>query len=421
MLILGLVIIVLLFISAMVSGSETAFFSLSPANIDTIKESKYKSDSAILKLMGNQEYLLATILIVNNLVNISIVILSNNLIDSIITFSTAGWEFVTKTVVVTFILLLFGEIMPKIYSAYNPMKFARFISIPVLGFRHLMQPFSWLLVKSGTVVNERIGRKKSAISLGELSDAIEITKDHSEEERQMLSGIVSFGNREVTEIMNLRIDIVSIEIGSNFGEVKEMILKSGFSRIPVYSESIDNIEGILYVKDLTPFINQSDNFEWQSLLRSAYFVPEHKKISDLMEEFQTDKVHIAIVVDEYGSTQGLVSLEDILEEIVGEISDESDKEEERAYIKIDSLNYIFEGKIHISDFEKIVGVEDDTFGDLSGGSETLAGLLLELKNDFLKLGESVKARGIRFTVEAIEGRRIDKVRVRIIDPQNSLR
>lgn len=410
---LGLIIVLLLFISAMVSGSETAFFSLTPANMSSIKESTSRSDRSIVKLLGTQDHLLATILIVNNLVNISIVVLSNNLIDNIATFTSAGWEFVTKTVIVTFILLLFGEIMPKIYSAYNPLKFARFISTPVLGFKHLLKPVSWLLVNSSTFINEKFAREKSSISLGELSNAIEITKDHTEEERQMLSGIVSFGNREVAEIMKLRIDIISIDISADFDQVKERILESGFSRIPVYSDNIDKIEGILYVKDLTPFINQPKDFDWQSMLRSAYFVPEHKKIGDLLDEFQSDKVHIAIVVDEYGSTQGLVSLEDILEEIVGEIIDESDVEEEKSYIKIDSSNYIFEGKVHISDLERILELEPETLGGLSGGSETLAGLLLELKNDFLRLGETVSTKGINFTVEALDGRRIDKVRVRI--------
>lgn len=413
MLVAVLMIILLLFLSAMISGSETAFFSLSPSNVNSIKERKSRSDSAILKLLGTQDYLLATILIANNLINISIVLLSNNLIDELVTFSTPGWEFVIKTVIVTFVLLLFGEITPKIYSAYHPLKFARFISVPLLAAKHLMYPFSWMLIKSSNFVNERLARKRSAISIGELSSAIEITKDHSEEERQMLSGIVTFGDTEVVEIMKLRLDIVALDVTSDFDKVKECILESGFSRIPVYEDNLDNIKGILYVKDMTPFINQPNDFGWQARLRTAYFVPEHKKINDLLEEFQTNKVHIAIVVDEYGATQGLVSLEDIVEEIVGEISDESDVEEETAYRKLDARNYIFQGKIHIADFEKILELKDDALANLSVNSETLAGLMLELKHDFLKIGESVESNGIRFTVESLDGRRIEKVRVYI--------
>lgn len=405
----------LLFISAMVSGSETAFFSLSPADVNKIKEKATASDKAILKLLGMQDYLLGTILIANNLVNIAIVILANYTIDKIAYFDSTAWEFVIKVVVVTFMLLLFGEIIPKIYSAYHPLRFARFISVPLMGMKHLLKPVSYILIRSGNFINDKLSGKKPQISIDELSNAIEITKNHTEEEKQMLSGIVSFVNTEAAAIMKLRMDIVALDIASDFASVKKIIIESGFSRIPVYEDNIDNIKGILYVKDMTPFIGEADDFNWQQYLRTPYFVPENKKINDLMEEFQTAKVHIAIVVDEYGATQGLVSLEDIFEEIVGEISDESDTEEPTFYKKIDDYTYVFEGKTHLSDFIKVLDLNESSFDKMSTDVETIAGLMLELKHDFIRKGESVAHEGIRYTVLGLDGRRIDKVRVTILD------
>lgn len=408
------ILVVLLFLSAMISGSETAFFSLSPSDISHIKNRGTGSDKAILKLLGMQDYLLATILITNNLINIAIVILANNFIDKIAVFDSVAWEFAMKVIIVTFILLLFGEIIPKIFSAYHPLSFARFISKPVMGMKHLLKPVSFVLIRSGNFVNDRLAGKKPQISIDELSDAIEITKNHTEEEKQMLSGIVSFVNTEATDIMKLRMDIVALDITSDFTTVKKVIIDSGFSRIPVYEENIDDIKGILYVKDMISFIGEPDDFNWQKYLRTPYFVPEHKKINDLLEEFQAEKVHMAIVVDEYGATQGLVSLEDILEEIVGEISDESDAEEPTFYKKIDDNTYIFEGKTHLADFEKVLGLTEDSFGKAATDVETIAGLMLELKHDFMRKGDSTTYNGIKFTVIALDGRRIDKVRVTVI-------
>lgn len=406
---------VLLFLSAMVSGSETAFFSLSPSDINKIKRRGARTDKAIVKLLGMQDYLLATVLIANNLVNIALIILANNIIDEMVVFEAAGWEFAIKVVIVTFILLLFGEIMPKIFSAYHPLSFARFISMPILWVKGLFKPVSYVLIRSGNFVNDRLAGKKSQISIDELSNAIEITKNHSEEEKQMLSGIVSFVNTEATDIMKLRMDIVALDITEDFATVKKVIIDSGFSRIPVYEDNIDTIKGVLYVKDMISFIGESDDFNWQKYLRKPYFVPEHKKINDLMEEFQSEKVHMAIVVDEYGATQGLVSLEDILEEIVGEISDESDAEEPTFYKKIDDNTYIFEGKTHLADLEKVLGLTEDSFGKAATDVETIAGLMIELKHDFMQKGESVRYSGIRFTVTALDGRRIDKVRVTVLE------
>lgn len=410
-----LILVGLLFISAMISGSETAFFSLSPSHINQIKKRMASTDKAILKLLGMQDYLLATVLIANNLVNIAVILLANNIIDQLAAFDSMAWEFAIKVVVVTFILLLFGEIIPKIFSAYHPLRFARFISVPLLWTKHLLKPVSYILIRSGNFINERLAGKKPQISIDQLSNAIEITKNHTEEEKQMLSGIVSFVNTEATDIMKLRMDIVALDITSDFAAVKKVIIDSGFSRIPVYEENLDNIKGILYVKDMISFIGESDDFDWRQHLRTPYFVPEHKKINDLMEEFQADKVHMAIVVDEYGATQGLVSLEDILEEIVGEISDESDTEEPTFYKKIDDSTYVFEGKTHLADFEKVLNLTEDSFGKAAADVETIAGLMLELNHDFMQKGDSISYNDIKFTVIALDGRRIDKVRVTLLE------
>ncbi len=409
--ILTVLLFLLLCVSALVSGSETAFFSLSPANINEIRKRPSAANQAILKLLSMQDYLLATVLIANNLVNICIVLLSSYILSGIVTFGGAPiWEFLIKTVVVTFLLLLFGEIMPKIFAAYNSLRFVRMVSVPLLGLKDLFKPFSYVLIRAGSLVSETMARKRADISMDELSNAIEITDHQTDEEKQMLSGIVSFVNTEVEEIMRPRVDVVALDETVDYEEVKRTIISSGFSRIPVYRESLDHILGVLYVKDMIPYIGRDSGFGWQRFLRTPYFVPEHKKINDLLEEFQANKVHMAIVVDEYGSTVGLVSLEDILEEIVGEISDESDTDES-FYKKIDDHTYIFEGKTHLNDFERAVDLDEDYFRDERGGAESVAGLMLEIKGDFLKKGESVTSHGIQFTVESLEGRRIDQVKV----------
>ena len=397
----------LLLVSALVSGSETAFFSLSGNDVRKIRRHDTPVCRRMLNLLGKADLLLATILVVNNLVNIGIVILSSEIIDSLFTF--ARFEFLFKTVIVTFLLLLFGEILPKVAAQTIPLRFAGFAARPLLVLRWIFYPLSYVLVRTGNRISERAAHHQE-ISIGELADAIDMTRTASKEEHGMLSGIVSFVNTEVQEIMRPRVDVVAVGIGDNYLSVKERIIASGFSRIPVYDEDLDNIKGILYVKDLLPYINNGDEFGWQQLLRKAYFVPEHKKINDLLEEFQSNKVHMAVVVDEYGSTLGIVSLEDILEEIVGEISDESDAVES-AYTKLDDRNYLFDGKTHIGDFERILQLPENTFADVKGEAETLAGLMLEIKRDFLKKGDVVTTHDLRFTAHTIEGRRIDKVQV----------
>ncbi len=405
-----IVTLLLLMVSAMVSGAETAFFSLSPSNINTVKRHKSRADNAILKLLSMQDYLLATILIVNNLVNICIVILSNRVIDILVSFKSSGAEFAIKVIVVTFVLLLFGEIIPKIFSSYNPLGVARVMAPVLLVLKSVFKPLSWVLMKLGGFINYSLGGKRRVISINELSNALEITGNQTEEEKQMLSGIVSFVNTDVSQIMKPRMDIVALDIRSGYDEVKRVIIESGFSRIPAYGESLDNIQGVLYVKDLLSYIAEGDSFEWQKLLRKPYFIPENKKIADLLEEFQSNKVHIAVVVDEYGSTIGVVSLEDILEEVVGEISDESDSEES-PYVRIDDHTFVFEGKTHLNDLERVLGLSEDYFSDIKGDSESIAGLMLELRRDFMAVGESVTGHAVTFTVRSLDGRRIDKVKV----------
>ena len=396
-------------ISALVSGSEVAFFSLTPREQQDMRTKPDARDSAILSLLDDVDSLLATILVANNLVNICIVILSSNVIDSLFVFQSNTFEFVVKSVIVTFLLLLFGEILPKVLSQSNPRSFGRFVVYPIKFFRFLTYPLSYILVRTGGRLS-RLASRNAEISIEELADAVDLARGSSQEEHQMLSGIVNFVNTEVEEIMRPRIDITAVDLKSSYEQVKRVIIESGYSRIPVYDEDLDNIKGALYVKDLLPHINCGDEFGWQQLLRKIYFVPKHKKIDDLLRDFQENKIHVAIVVDEYGATQGLVSLEDIVEEVVGEISDESDVDES-FYERIDDNTYIFDGKTHIVDFERVVDCEEDIFADVQGRAETLAGLMLELRRDLLKKGDMVEAHDIRFTVQSMDGRRVDKIKV----------
>lgn len=399
----------LLMVSALVSGAETAFFSLSYSDIRSIRRNNTGSSSAILTLLKNVDLLLATILVVNNLVNICIVIITAGIIDSV--FSFVKFEFLFKTVLVTFLLLLFGEILPKVFAQTTPVRFAAFVARPILILRWIFYPLSYILVRTSSRISERAAHR-CEISIDELADAVDLTHSSSNEEHEMLSGIVNFVNTEVGEIMKPRMDIAAVDFTDSYEDIKKTIIDSGFSRIPVYDEDIDNIKGTLYVKDLLPYINNGDEFDWQRLIRKPYFVPEYKKINDLLEDFQSNKVHMAIVVDEYGSTLGLVSLEDIIEEIVGEISDESDVDES-SYTRLPDNTYIFDGKTHIGDFERILNLDEDTFSEVRGDAETLAGMLLEIKRDFLKKGETITSHNICFTVHTVEGRRIDKIMVKV--------
>lgn len=399
--------VLLLVISALVSGSEVAFFSLTPREKQDMREKGDSRDEMILQMLDNVDSLLATILVTNNLVNICIVILTSNLLDEMFIFNR--FEFLVKSVLVTFLLLLFGEILPKVFSQGNPRGFARFVIYPVKLFRWISYPLAYILVRTGGRIS-RMASRNTEISMEELADAVDLARSSSEQEHQMLSGIVNFVNTEVAEIMRPRIDIVAVDIKSTYEQVRSIIIESGYSRIPVYDEDLDDIKGALYVKDLLPYLSCGDEFGWQQLLRKIYFVPKHKKIDDLLRDFQEDKIHVAIVVDEYGATQGLVSLEDILEEVVGEISDESDVEES-FYERLNANTYIFDGKTHIVDFERVIGCEEDILADVQGRAETLAGLMLELRRDLLKKGDMVEAHDMRFTVQKMDGRRVDKIKV----------
>ncbi len=404
---MGVGALALLCLSALVSGSETAFFSLSHADVRNLRERNTPSGEAILSLLGDVDLLLATILVVNNLVNICIVLLTSRVVDAVFTFTR--FEFLFKTVVVTFLLLLFGEILPKVFAQTVPVRFAAVVARPMIALRWIFYPLSYVLVNASSRISERAAHR-SEISLDELADAVDMTNTDSHEEHVMLSGIVRFVNTEASEIMKPRMDIAAVALTDEYEHVKKMIIDSGFSRIPVYDGDIDSIRGTLYVKDLLPYINHGNEFGWQQLIRKPYFVPEHKKINDLLEDFQSNKVHMAIVVDEYGSTMGLVSLEDIIEEIVGEISDESDADES-FYTRVDDHTYLFDGKTHIGDLERVLELDEETLSDVKGEAETVAGLMLEIKRDFLKRGDTVTAHDIRFTVEAVEGHRIDKIKV----------
>lgn len=403
------VTIVLLCLSALMSGSEAALFSLTHREKQQMEESGDSRDHAILAQLANVDRLLATILIANNLVNICVVITSSRFLDMIMLTESLTIEFIIKSVVVTFLLLLFGEILPKVFSQSRPYNFSRMVIYPIKVVSAIVYPISYILVRTGGKIS-RMASRNAEISMEELADAVDMTAGSSKEEKKMLSGIVNFVNTEVEQIMRPRIDIVALDIKTPYEQVKQLIIEAGYSRIPIYDEDLDNIKGALYVKDLLPHIHCGDEFGWQQLIRKIYFVPEHKKIDDLLHDFQENKIHIAIVVDEYGATQGLVSLEDILEEVVGEISDESDVDES-FYERLNANTYLFDGKTHIIDFERVIDLGEDIFEDVQGRAETLAGLMLELRRDLVKKGDTVEAHGMRFTAEKMDGRRVDKIKV----------
>lgn len=408
---LGTLSVVLIMLSAMASGSEVAFFSLTRAEIEEFESRNDSTARRVVELLKNSDRLLATILVVNNMINICLVIIVTQLVDAIFIF-TGIWEFIFNTIVITFILLLFGEIMPKVLSQTNPMKMAGFFSLPLKFLRWLVYPLAFILIRTSSRVS-RFATKNAEISIEELADAVDLTETGSEEEQKMLSGIISFGQTEVVEIMHSRVDITGLEFSAGYDEVRRVIVETGYSRIPVYGDDLDDVRGVLYVKDLLPHIGKADDFEWQQLLRKPYFIPEHMMIDDLLKAFQKKKTHIAIVVDEYGATQGLVSLEDILEEVVGEITDESDEDEDKLYEKIGERTYIFDAKIHIGEFVRAIGYDEDAFQDVEGHAETLAGLMMELKRDLPRRGDELASHGVKFFIATMDGRRVDKIKVEI--------
>ena len=410
----GLLALLLLLFSGFASGSEIAFFSLSPTDLNELDEEKRSADRIIKQLREDSERTLATILITNNLVNVTIIMLCNYFFASWIDFGNARWlEFVVITVVLTFLLLLFGEIMPKVYCGQHALQVCRTFAPAIAFLRRLFHPLSSILIHSGSLVGKMLQQENRVLSVDDLEQALELTdKEELKDEQNMLEGIVRFGDETAKEVMTSRQDIVDLDFRSTFPQVLQCIVENNYSRIPVYQGSIDQVRGILYIKDLLPHLGKPSSFRWQSLIRPPYFVPETKKIDDLLREFQENKVHIAIVVDEYGGTSGLVTLEDILEEIVGEINDEYD-EEEKSYVRINANTYIFEGKTLLSDFYKILKLDDDIFDDVEGDADTLAGLLLELKGDFPKLHERIEYGRFKFEIVEIDGHRISKIKLKI--------
>ena len=401
----------LLVASAFASGSEIAFFSLSPTDLNELDGDKSSSDRNILRLRADSERTLATILITNNLVNVTIIMLANYFFASWIDFGRAQWlEFVVITILLTFLLLLFGEIIPKVYCGHNALKVCRRCASPIMALSRLFRPLSSVLIGTGALAGRVMQKESHVLSVDDLEQALELTdKTELKDEQNMLEGIVRFGDETAKEVMTSRQDIVDLDFHTPFADVIRCIVENNYSRIPVYQGSIDSVRGILYIKDLLPHLNKPA-FRWQSLIRPPYFVPETKKIDDLLREFQENKVHIAIVVDEFGGTSGLVTLEDILEEIVGEINDEYD-EEQKTYVRVNANTYIFEGKTLLADFYKILHLDDGIFEDVEGDADTLAGLLLELKEDFPKLHESIDCKGFRFEIVGIDGHRLSRIKV----------
>ena len=408
--------VLLLFASGFVSASEIAFFSLSPTDLSEIEEEEHTSDRRIMDLLQDSERLLATILISNNFVNVTIIMLCNFFFAEVVDFGDSVIvEFLVITVILTFLLLLFGEIMPKIYSAQHTLRFCRFAAPIITVLKKVFSPLSSLLVRSTVIVNKCVAKRNYNISVDDLSQALELTdKTEISEESNILEGIIRFGGETAKEVMTPRLDMVDLDINSTFKEVLDCVVENGYSRVPVYEDSRDNIKGVLYIKDLLPHLKKGADFKWQNLIRSAYFVPETKMIDDLLRDFQANKIHIAIVVDEFGGTSGIVTMEDIIEEIVGEINDEYD-EEERSYVKINDHTYVFEAKTLLSDFYKILKIDADVFEDIEGDADTLAGLLLEIKGEFPKLHEKLKYEHYQFEVLEMDARRILKVKVIIED------
>ena len=405
---------ILLMLSGMISGSETAFFSLRPNDLIALKTEFQKRGELVLKLRETPKTLLATVLVANNLVNVAIVILASYLTLQMVDFGdNILMSFFVQVVLITSLLLLLGEIMPKIYSNKEPVRVALFIA-PFLSFCIILfKPLSSLLVVSTSFIDKRFGNRSNNLSMSDISVAIDITSDESTlpEEKKMLKGIATFGEKEVTNVMKSRVSITAIDLETPFEKLLEVILNSGFSRIPVYDESIDKVMGILYIKDLLPFLNH-DDLDWTKMIRPAFFVPENKKINDLLQEFREKKIHMAIVVDEYGGTAGLLTLEDIIEEIVGEISDEFDKETDNSfYRKLSAGVYLFEGKTNLNDVCKVLDLDDYYFEEVQGESDTLAGLLLELEGRIPEKGAKINCKDFRFEVTDADLRRIKQIKV----------
>ncbi|MDP3352834.1 MAG: gliding motility-associated protein GldE [Flavobacteriaceae bacterium] len=407
-------IMILLVFSALISGAEVAFFSLKSTDLD--ENSKNNQIRRVTKLLQNPQKLLATILISNNFVNILIVLL----FASISEFFFKGIEiyiirFLIEVILITFLILLFGEVIPKIFASRNALKFASFISISMQPLNFLLSPITSPMINLTSVIEKKLAKKKGYLSVEKLSRALELTSDNAttKEEQKILEGIINFGNTDTSQVMKPRMDIIAFSESCTFKEIIEKIIENGFSRNPVYGENIDNIIGVLYAKDILPYLNEED-YDWKQLIRKPFFVPENKKLDDLLLEFQEKKIHFAVVVDEYGGTSGIITLEDIIEEIVGDISDEFD-DEDLFYTKIDKYNYLFDGKTNLKDFYKVLDLDEDNFEEFKGESETLAGFILEITGRFLRKNEEITFSNLKFKVELLDRKRIKQIKVTILD------
>jgi putative hemolysin len=405
-------IVILLTGSAFTSGSEVAYFSLSPSDLSAIAARNTKRSRLVIHTLKTPERLLATILITNNFINIAIVIISSFTLNALMSIANSPvLEFLIQVIIVTFLILLFGEILPKLYANRYPQSYATFLVYYIIVCEKIFYPFASALMHSTSFVKKRLTRRRQNISMDDLSEAIELASNDIAEEKSILESVIKFGNIDAAEVMTPRVNISAIDIRTSLRQLIPLVVDHGYSRIPVYDGNIDNIKGILYIKDLLPHLGKTARFRWQSLIRPPYYVPENKKIDDLLREFQSNKIHMAIVVDEYGGTGGIITLEDIIEEIVGDIMDESDQEDEVIYQKIDENNYIFDARVSLKDFFKITGIAEDSFDDIKGDADTLAGIILEKKGEIPAVKSKIHLKDITFTIEAADKRRIKQIRV----------
>ena len=408
-----IVLIGLLVTSAMISGAEVAFFALKPQELNKINNEKSRRAKLIKNFLSRPKKLLATILIANNFANVGVIILSTYISDSLFDFQGSElMQFLIQIVVITFLLLLFGEVLPKVYANNKAVSFAKFMSLPLSFLEKIFKPISSILISSTRIIDRKIKNDKHNLSVDDLSNALELTSDENEnkDEKKILEEIVKFGNTDVKQIMRSRIDITALDYKSTYTDVLKTIEKTGFSRIPIYQDSFDLIKGILYIKDLLPYLNKGENFKWNKLIREVFFVPENKKIDDLLKEFQEKKIHLAVVVDEYGGTSGIVTLEDIIEEIVGDINDEFD-DDEIIYSKLDNKNYVFEGKTALKDFYRIINISGENFEQKKGEADSIAGFIIENTGNFPEKGQKINFENYTFSIESVNDRRITRIKV----------
>ena len=415
-----IVLIGLLATSALISGAEVAFFALKPQELVKINNQESKRAKLIKDFLSRPKELLATILIANNFANVGVIILSTYISESLFDFQGSElMQFLIQIVIITFLLLLFGEVLPKVYANNKAISFAKFMVLPLSFLEKIFKPISAILIASTSIIDRKIKNNKHNLSVDDLSNALELTSTENEnkDEKKILEEIVKFGNTDVKQIMRSRIDITALDYKSSFTDVLKTIEKTGFSRIPIFEGSFDLIKGILYIKDLLPYLNKGENFKWNKLIRDVFFVPENKKIDDLLKEFQEKKIHLAVVVDEYGGTSGIVTLEDIIEEIVGDINDEFD-DDDIIYSKLDKTNYVFEGKTALKDFYRIINIGGENFEQKKGEADSLAGFIIENTGNFPEKGESINFENYKFSIEDVNNRRITRIKVTLPEIEN---